>query len=90
MQMEGFKRWILLYPFMIGIFAFWAFLSFLLEFFIPTLPVEDQHFTIPILIIAAITVTLSMTRLRQIVERFTARVFDIKLPEETNESKSHE
>jgi hypothetical protein len=75
MQLTKPTKWALFYPFMVGFGIFWALLSFIFETFTPTLPVEDREITLPILIIALITIILSTTRLRYPVARFFNKLF---------------
>jgi hypothetical protein len=82
MPAKGFKQWALLYPLLVGFFTYWVVLSFLLEYFIPSLPPEDSHFTIPSVITAAISVTLCIG-LRSTTEHVLKRIFG-ENPEQTS------
>lgn len=88
MPRGGFRQWILIYAFCIGFFLFYAFLSFVFDYFTPTLPAEDRHFTIPISIIASIAMISSFTRLRQPIRRLLSKIFDVKLPEQTEDRQT--
>lgn len=78
MPLKSFKQWFLLWPFIVGFITFWALLTFLFETFTPTLPSDYRKAYLPILIIATITVIVSITRLRYPVARFLNKVFGTK------------
>lgn len=75
MPLKSFRRWIWFYPLLVGYGALWALLSYIFNTFTPSLPQEYRDTTIPILVIMAITLILSLTRLRYPIARFLNKVF---------------